>query len=377
MQILNNMGDKMAKISTRARTIEMSGIRRFFKAAKPGSINMTLGQPDFDTPEHIKKAAIKAINEGKTGYTFNAGLPELREALSGKFRRENRLSYHPDQIIVTAGAGEALFIAIQSLVDNGERVLLTDPGFVSYEACVRLAGGIPDPLPLTSDLHIDYSALQEKIEGARLFILNSPCNPTGTVESPDQIRSIVEVAMDAGVTVLSDEVYEHMIYDAVHASAALYGDDVVTVNAASKTYAMTGWRIGYLAGSPEYMEQCLKVHQYCQTCATSISQYAAVAAYTGDQSCVGMMRDEYKKRRDLLISGMKNMGIHFPVPEGAFYAFAPLGSEKTQAIMDAGVIVVPGDAFGKRGAEYARFSYATSWDNIQAAIDRMRPVLED
>lgn len=367
----------MAKISARARSIEMSGIRKFFQAAKPDSINMTLGQPDFDTPEHIKRAAIEAINGGKTGYTFNAGLLELREALSNKFSRENRLSYQPDQIIVTAGAGEALFIAIQSLVDNGERVLLTDPGFVSYEACVRLAGGIPDPLPLTCDLHIDYPALQEKVEGARLLILNSPCNPTGTVESPDQIRAIVEVAMDAGVTVLSDEVYEHVIYDAVHASAALYGDDVVTVNAASKTYAMTGWRIGYLAGSPEYMEQCLKVHQYCQTCATSISQYAAVAAYTGDQSCVGMMRDEYRKRRDLLLSGMNSMGIHFPVPEGAFYAFVPLGAEKTRAIMDVGVIAVPGDAFGKRGAEYARFSYATSRDNIQAAIDRMKPVLED
>lgn len=367
----------MKKISTRAQNIEMSGIRKFFQAAKPDSINMTLGQPDFDTPSHIKNAAIQAIQEGKTGYTFNAGLPELREALSVKFKSENNLSYNPDEIIVTAGAGEALFIAIQSLVDNGDRVLLTDPGFVSYEACVRLAGGIPDFIPLKNDLHIDQEALKEKLNGARLLILNSPCNPTGAVESPESIKALVESAMDAGVTVLSDEVYEHIIYDSVHASAGTFGDDVLTVNAASKTYAMTGWRLGYIAGPSEYMEQCLKVHQYCQTCATSISQYAGLAAYTGDQSCVKMMRDEYQARRDILTSGFTEIGVSFPVPQGAFYAFVPLGIDKTKQIMDAGVIVVPGDAFGPSGKEYARFSYATSRENIRAAIERMKPVFED
>jgi aspartate aminotransferase len=180
--------------------------------------------------------------------------------------------------------------------------------------------------------------------------------------------------MDAGVTVLSDEVYEHIIYDAVHASPGTFGDDVLTVNAASKTYAMTGWRLGYIAGPPEYMEQCLKVHQYCQTCATSISQYAALAAYTGDQSCVRKMRDEYRGRRDLLMNGFSHMGIHFPKPEGAFYAFVPLGKDKIQEIMDAGVIVVPGDAFGPSGSGYARFSYATSRENIEAAIERIKPL---
>ncbi len=366
----------MKKISARARAIEMSGIRKFFQAAKPDSINMTLGQPDFITPDHIREAAIRAIEEGKTGYTFNAGLPELRDALAEKFKKENNLTYTPDQIIVTAGAGEALFIAIQSLVDSGDRVLLTDPGFVSYEACVRLAGGIPDFIPLTEDLHINEQTLYEKLDGARLLILNSPCNPTGTVEPAETIRSITEAAMDAGVTVLSDEVYEHIIYDAVHASAGTFGEDVITVNATSKTYAMTGWRLGYIAGPSEYMEQCLKVHQYCQTCATSISQYAALAAYTGDQSCVRMMRDEYKIRRDMLVSGFHDMGVRFPIPQGAFYAFVPLGKEKTRQIMDAGVIVVPGDAFGPSGAEYARFSYATSRENITAAIERMKPVFE-
>jgi len=367
----------MKKISKRALDIEMSGIRKFFQAAKPDSVNMTLGQPDFDTPQHVKDAAIRAIVEGKTGYTFNAGLPELREALSDKFKHENSLDYNPNQIIVTAGAGEALFIAIQALVESGDRVLITDPGFVSYEACVRLAQGTPDFVPLKKDLHINHEIMEEKLPRSKLLILNSPSNPTGTVESPDSIRSIVESAMDAGVTILADEVYEHIIYDAVHASPGTFGEDVITVNAASKTYAMTGWRLGFLAGPSEYMEQCLKVHQYCQTCATSISQYAGLAAYTGDQSCVGKMCDEYRARRDILVSGLKQMNINIPVPEGAFYVFAPLGKENTEKIMEAGVIVVPGDAFGKAGYEYARFSYATSQENIRLALERMQPIFED
>jgi len=353
----------------------MSGIRKFFQAAKPDSINMALGQPDFDTPEHIKQAAIQAINEGKTGYTHNAGVPELRDAISKKFKTENGIKYHPDQIIVTAGAGEALFIAIQSLVNPGDRVLITDPGFVSYNACTRLAGGVMDPLSLDENLHIDVDAAIEKMQGARLLILNSPCNPTGTVESEASIRALVEAAGDAGVTVLSDEVYEHLIYDAQHVSAARFGDDVITVNATSKTYSMTGWRVGYLAGHPDYMEQCLKVHQYCQTCTTSISQYAAIAAYTGDQSCVGLMRDEYRIRRDILCTGLHDLGFDFPTPQGAFYAFVPLGSEIRAKILDAGVIAVPGDAFGDKADEYARFSYATSRENIQAALERIASVV--
>ncbi len=363
------------RFSQRALDIEMSGIRKFFQAARPDAISLAIGQPDFDTPAHIKEAAIQAIREGKTGYTFNAGLPELREAISEKFQTENDLQYHPDEIIITAGAGEALFIAIQSLVNPGDRVLITDPGFVSYEACTRLAGGVMDPIPLTRDLHIDQDAALGKMRGARLLILNSPSNPTGTVESEETIRALVEAANDAGVTVLSDEVYEHLIYEARHVSAARFGEDVLTVNATSKTYSMTGWRVGYIAGAPDYMEQCLKVHQYCQTCATSISQYAAVAAYTGDQSCVSAMRDEYRARRDILCNGLYDIGFSFPTPQGAFYAFVPLGRETTARVLDAGVIAVPGDAFGKNCAEYARFSYATSRENIQEALRRIESVV--
>lgn len=363
------------QISQRALDVEASGIRKFFQNAKPGSISLSLGQPDFDTPEHIKQAAITAIQEGKTGYTFNAGLPELRDAISEKFKKENGLHYNPEQVIVTAGAGEALFIAIQSLVNPGDRVLITDPGFVSYNACSKIAGGIMDAVPLDENLHINLDAALEKMSGARLLILNSPGNPTGTVEPEETIRALVEAAGDAGVTVLSDEVYEHLIYDARHVSAAQYGEDVLTVNATSKTYSMTGWRVGYLAGPQDYIDQALKIHQYCQTCVTSISQYAALAAYTGDQSCVAAMRDEYRSRRDILCNGLHNLGYQFPTPQGAFYAFVPLGKEITARVLDAGVIIVPGDAFGERADNYARFSYATSRENISSALKRIESVV--
>ncbi len=361
----------VVKFSERVAGIEISGIRKIFEAAGPGSINLGLGQPDFDTPQHIKDAAIKAIQEGKTGYTTNNGIPELRAAISKKFRNENGIKYHPDQIIVTAGASEALHIVMQALLDPGDFVLCPDPGFVSYASLATLAGGKPVSVPLTKTLHIDVEAAKNLMDGSKIFVMNSPGNPTGAVESKESIRAIVEYAADAGVTVVSDEVYEHFIYGKKHYSAAQFGDNVITINATSKTYAMTGWRLGYLAASPEIIGQCLKVHQYCQACATSISQYAAVAAYEGDQSPVKVMRDEYEARRDLICNGLNRIGFDFPKPEGAFYTFVPMKPALTQKIIESGVIVVPGTAFGVNAPEYTRFSYATSRQNIMTALERI------
>jgi len=356
--------------------IEISGIRKLFEAAGPGSINMGLGQPDFDTPDHIKEGAIRAIREGKTAYTSNMGIPELREALSEKFRKENGLAYSPDQILVTAGASEALHIIMHALVEEGDRVLYADPGFVSYGALAVLAGGRPQGVPLDRFLRIDVEAAKEMMDGARLFILNSPGNPTGAVETKENIRALVEYGNDRGVTIVSDEVYEHFIYGATHWSAARFGEDVITVNAASKTYAMTGWRLGYLAGPKEYVEQSLKVHQYCQACATSISQYAALTAYTGPQDCVEEMRREYQARRDYLCRELARMGFSFPVPEGAFYLFAPLGKGLVERVLKKGVIIVPGEAFGCNAPEYARMNYATSRENLKIAVERIREAME-
>ena len=359
------------KFSSRVTGIEISGIRKIFEAAGPGSINLGLGQPDFDTPQHIKDAAIRAINEGKTGYSTNNGIPELRSAISKKFKNENGLKYHPDQMIVTAGASEALHLVMQALLNPGDRVLCPDPGFVSYASLATMAGGKPVSVPLTKTLHIDVEAAKNLMDKAKMIVINSPGNPTGAVESKESIKALVEYAADRNVMVLSDEVYEHFIYGKKHYSAGTFGDNVITINATSKTYAMTGWRLGYLAADPEIIGQCLKVHQYCQACATSISQYAAVAAYEGPQDAVKVMRDEYEARRDLIWNGLKDLGFDFPKPEGAFYTFVPMKPDLTQKIIEAGVIVVPGTAFGEYAPEYTRFSYATSRENIRTALERI------
>ena len=365
------------KFAGRVQGIEISGIRKIFEAAGPDSINLGLGQPDFDTPQHIKNAAIKAILDGKTGYTNNTGIPELRDAICEKFKRENGLSYDKNDLIVTAGASEALHIVMQSLVDEGDRVLCPDPGFVSYTALASLAGGRPVSMPLTQDFHIDVEQAKVLMDDSNIMVLNSPSNPTGAVENKESIKALVEYAHDAGVTVISDEVYEHFIYGKQHWSAARFGENVITINAASKTYAMTGWRLGYLAAPSEIVEQCVKVHQYCQACATSISQYAALAAYVGDQSPVTMMRDEYRVRRDLFCNGLAALGFSFPVPEGAFYAFVPMNPDLTHRIIKNGIIIVPGTAFGVNSPEYARFSYATSRQNLILALDRIQKILSD
>ena len=364
------------KTASRVQSIDVSGIRKLFESAGPDSINLGLGQPDFDTPEHIKDAAIQAIRDGKTGYTNNAGIIELRTAIRDKLQRENHLSYTPDQVLVTAGASEALHIIMQALVDEGDRVLLADPGFVSYAALATIAGGKPEGVPLDTKFHIDIERAKEMMDGARIFVLNSPSNPTGAVESRDNIRAVVEYAMDRGVTIVSDEVYEHFIYGKEHVSAAQFGDDVITVNAVSKTYAMTGWRVGYLASPEEYITPCVKVHQYCQACATSISQYAAVAAYTGDQSPVAVMRREYEARRNLVYNGLLSLGFDFPAPEGAFYAFIPMSQVLLGKILQKGVVIVPGTAFGQNAPDYARLSYAATRSALQEALERIGAVVE-
>ena len=364
------------RYAARVRSVEMSGIRKLFDAGGPDAINLGIGQPDFDTPDHIKEAAIAAIRAGKTGYTANAGIPELREAICAKFERENDLAFRPEQILVTAGGSEALHLVMEALVDPGDRVLITDPGFVSYAALAAFAGGRPEGVPLDETLHIDVEQAKEQMDGARLFVLNTPANPTGAVESEESIRALVEYGNDRGVTIVSDEVYEHFVYEKAHVSAAHFGDDVITVNAASKTYAMTGWRVGYIAAPEDYIPECLKVHQYAQACATSISQYAALAAYTGDQEPVKQMREEYRVRRDLLYEGLSSLGFEFPRPEGAFYAFVPMGRNLIQKAIEDGVIIVPGEAFGSKAPDYARFSDATSRENLSRAVERQKALME-
>ncbi|HTY92210.1 MAG TPA: pyridoxal phosphate-dependent aminotransferase [Methanocella sp.] len=366
------------KFDKRVTGIDISGIRKAFEGAGPGAINLGLGQPDFDTPEHIKAEAVKAIEEGFTGYTSNMGIPELREALARKFKSENGLDYTPAQIMVTSGASEALHIALEALCGKGDEVLVPDPGFVSYSALTTIADAKPVPVPLGENLRYDPETLKEFInDRTKAIVLNSPSNPTGAVQAPDEIKAIVEIALDKGVTVISDEVYEHFIYEGVHDSPARYGDNVITVNAASKTYAMTGWRLGYLAAGLDYIDQMLKVHQNVQACACSISQRAALAAITGPQNCVTLMRDEFKRRRDYLVGELHAMGVECITPRGAFYAFPYVGDEqaKVAELLKKGVITTPGTAFGANGKGFIRLCYATSMPNLQKAVGIMKTVL--
>jgi aspartate aminotransferase len=362
----------MIRFARRVTGIAPSGVRKWFEGAGPGAINLTLGQPDFDTPAHIKEAACRALAEGKTGYTPNVGIPELRDAIVAKSRRENGVDYSPDQVMVTAGASEALLLIMQTLVEEGDRVLHADPAFVSYAALASLAGGRPEGLAVDERLRIDVEAAKERLDGARLIVINSPSNPTGSVEPEASVRALVEYANDAGVTVVSDEVYEHFVYDGITSvSAARYGEDVVTINATSKTYAMTGWRLGWFAGPAELVEQANKIHQYGQACASSIAQYAAVAALNGPQDCVEAMRAEYEARRDLFCGGLERLGIRFPWPQGAFYAFPPMDDSLISRIIAEGVIIVPGASFGPRGKGHARILYAASRETLTAALERI------
>ncbi len=369
---------KEIKFSENVARIDTSGIRKIFEAAGSDAINLGLGQPDFDTPEHIKAAAIKAINEGFTGYTVGTGIPELREALSCKFREENGFSVSPEEIIVTSGASEALAIALAALLNNGDEVLISNPGFVSYNALTEILSGKAVSVPLAEDLTMKPEAVLEKITPkTRAIILNSPSNPTGAVASRADIKALAEIADDHNITIISDEVYEYFIYEGEHVSPASYSDNVITVNATSKSYAMTGWRLGYVAARKDYTGQMLKVHQYIQACANSIAQKAAYAAVTGPKDSVNAMREEFRKRRDVLVKGLNELGMECALPRGAFYAFPKVSNsaEVASKLISNGIIVVPGTAFGSEGDGYIRISYAASMKDIERALSIMEKVL--
>ncbi|MFB3765897.1 MAG: pyridoxal phosphate-dependent aminotransferase [Methanotrichaceae archaeon] len=358
--------------------MEISGIRKGFEGAGPSAINLALGQSDFDTPVHIKEAAIEAIEQGFVGYTHNCGIPELRSALAEKFQRENGINCKAEEIMVTSGASEAIFLAISGIVSPGDEVLMGDPSFLSYAELTKLVGGKPIGVPLNKDLNLSPEAVEERItDRTRAIIVNSPSNPTGAVQTEEEIHALADIADDKDIALISDEVYEHFIYDGRHVSPGRYSDNVITINAVSKVYAMAGWRLGYLIAKGCALENLLKAHQYIQACACSISQRAALAAITGPQDSIASMRDEFRKRRDLMVQSLKEMGVDLVTPQGAFYIFPKVGDGNAVAarLAKAGVIVVPGSTFGSRGKEHIRVSYAASWANLVEALKRMRNIL--
>lgn len=366
------------QFSNGVSNVNISGIRKLFEAAGPNAINLGIGQPDFDTPEYIKAAAVKAINDGFTGYTVGLGIPELREAICGKFKRENKFEVKPDQVMVTSGASEALYITVSALVSPGDEVLVPNPGFLAYKSIVNLLNGKDISFQMQDDLTPDVNDILEKITPkTKAVIVNSPGNPTGAVSSEEDVKALAEIADDKNITLISDEVYEYFIYGGKHVSPAQFTDNVVTINAFSKSYSMTGWRVGYLAAKGPYVGEILKVHQYLQACASSIGQKAAYEAITGPQESVAVMKNEFKNRRDVLVKGLNDIGLKCVTPQGAFYAFPEVSNcdEAAAKLLKNDVVVTPGTAFGGNGRNHIRISYASSMENIKKALEIMEKVL--
>jgi aspartate aminotransferase len=369
----------MPRFSDRVEAISISGIREVFEAAGEDAINLGIGQPDFPTPDHARRGAIEAIEAKKTdAYTANKGILSLREGIAAKHERDLGLSYDPDQIIATAGGSEALHIALEAHVGIGEEVVIPDPGFVAYDALTKLAGGEPVPVPLRDDLTLDPATVEEAItEDTAAFVVNSPGNPTGAVSPPEDIREFARIAEEYDVLCISDEVYGRIVFDGTHRSPAEFApDQTVVVDACSKSYSMTGWRLGWVAASEERIERMLRVHQYVQACASAPAQFAAEAALTGPQDVVGEMVDTFEARRDIVVDGLTDIGFDVPTPEGAFYVMPKVPEGFVDECIDRGVVVVPGEAFGEHGEGYARISYATSTDEIQEALEIMAAAAE-
>ncbi|MFB6127911.1 MAG: pyridoxal phosphate-dependent aminotransferase [Halolamina sp.] len=366
----------MTQFSDRVERISISGIREVFEAAGDDAINLGIGQPDFPTPNHARQAAVNAVEAGRAdAYTGNKGIRPLREAVAGHHERHLDVRVDPDDVIATAGGSEALHIAMEAHVGPGDEVIIPDPGFVAYDALTKLAGAEPVPVPLREDLTLDPAAVEDAItEDTAAFVLNSPGNPTGAVSPEADVREFARIADEHDVLCVSDEVYGRIVFEGTHRSPLEFAesDNVVVVDACSKTYSMTGWRLGWVTGATERVERMLRVHQYVQACASAPAQYAAEAALTGDQSVVGEMVDTFERRRDLVVDGLTDAGLDVPTPAGAFYAMPAVPEGFVEECVDRGVVVVPGEAFGDHGAGYARLSYATGTEDLKEALEIVR-----
>jgi aspartate aminotransferase len=347
-----------------------------FDMVGENSINLALGEPDFETPQHIREAVKEALNEGFTHYTGNMGIIELREAISQKLQAENQIETSPESVVITVGASGALYSSVNALIEEGDEVLIPDPGFVAYDACVKISGGrsIPVHLKDENDFRmIPEDVLEQVTPHTKAIIINSPGNPTGGVLEKEDVKGLADIADDHDLIIISDEIYEKIIYGKKHYSPAHYSENVITINGFSKTYAMTGFRIGYLAAPPKLTEELLKVHQYSVTCATSLSQKAALAALQGPQDEVKVMVAEFKRRRDLVVKRLNDMGINCRQPHGAFYVFPTVDNPEklVEEALKKDVVLVPGTSFGKYGAGHFRISYAASYEDLEKSMDRL------
>lgn len=377
------------KPAERLEHIKPSGIRRFFTLAQetPDIINLSVGEPDFTPPKYALEAGWQAAREGKTHYTPTNGIPELREELARKACRDNSLNYDPaSEILVTVGGTEAIFSALIGLINPGDEVLIPDPGFVCYEPCVHLAEGVPIHVPLLEKNDFkpsidDVTSLITK--RSRVIILNYPNNPTGAVLSRKELTVLTEIAIEHDLIVISDEVYEKIIYDkAKHHCVAAFPEmreRTLVVNSFSKTYAMTGLRVGFIYGPRDLVSPIWLAQQYIIACADSLAQYIALAALKGPQDFVKEMVQEFNRRRHLIYERINEIeGFNCTLPKGAFYVFPSvrdfgMTSEEFAGFLakNARVATVPGSAFGGYGEGYIRISYATAYEQLEEALNRI------
>ncbi|ADO57686.1 aminotransferase A [Paenibacillus polymyxa] len=373
-------------LNDQVKNIQISGIRKIANkvAALPGTLSLTIGQPDFPTPAHIMEAAHRAIDEGRTTYTPNPGLPELREAAAAFVARKYGLNYRGlDEVIVTNGASEALDITLRTILSPGDEVILPVPIYPGYEPLIRLSGGIPvladtrnSGFKLTAEVLEPYLT-----ERTKAVILGYPSNPTGRVMSRKELEAVADLLKERDLFIITDEIYSELIYDTPHVSIATLPsmrERTIVINGLSKSHSMTGWRIGFTLAPAEITQHMVKVHQYNVTCASSISQYAALEALTVGVDDALPMREEYRKRRDYVHKRLTDMGIPLEKPEGAFYLFPSIAhfglssmDFTLKLLEEQGVAVVPGDAFSSYGEGYIRLSYAYGQDVLEQGLDKI------
>ena len=388
----------MFEVAKRMETLPFSEIRVMMEKAnkmqKNGEkiIHMEVGRPDFDTPQVIKDAVYKSINNGNVFYTSNYGTPELRQAIADKLKRENNVDYTADEILVTVGAGEGTYAAMAAFLNPGDEVLVPDPVWLNYIHVPEFFNAVPVSYKLKAenDFQIDPVEIEQLItEKTRMLVINTPGNPTGGVQSYETLLAISEIVKKYDLLVVTDEIYEKLVYgDVKHISmASLPGmkQRTITLNGFSKCYSMTGWRLGYAAAPKEMIAALVRVHQYINTCAASFVQEAGITALEKAEPDVQMMVSEYERRRNYIVEAVNAIdGLNCRVPGGAFYAFVDIretgmtSADFANYLLDyAKIAVVPGSAFGKEGEGFIRISYACSYEDIVEAMDRLKQAVEN
>ena len=380
-------------LSEKIVEIKPSGIRKFFDVVKTidGAISLGVGEPDFDTPWHIREEGIYSLEKGRTFYTSNSGLMELKVEICNYLKRRQNVEYKPDkQVLVTVGGSEAIDLALRAMVDPGDEVLIPQPSYVSYEPCAILAGAKPVIIELKEENEFRLTAeeiLEHVTDKTKILVLPFPNNPTGAIMEKKDLEAIAKVIIEKDLFVISDEIYSELTYTDKHVSIVeipgMY-ERTVLINGFSKSYAMTGWRLGYACGPENILEQMTKIHQFAIMCAPTTSQYAAVEALKNGDEDVAMMREQYNQRRRYLINELRGMGLPCFEPFGAFYIFpciASLGMSSddfaTKLLQEEKLAVVPGTAFGDCGEGFIRISYAYSLEDLKKAMERMKRFIEN